>query len=366
LRVLLVHLTQEAFVAPTVQSIAVALPEYTLSAEESEARLRQIFSEQGEAPELVAQIVANSGIRNRYLSRPPSYYLSERTLTGRNQTYGEVAGKIGTEAARKALDEAGVRPDEVDLIIDTSCTGVMIPALDVYVANELGFRSDVRRLPLTEAGCAAGATSMAFASEYLRSRPEATVLLLSVELPSLTLQLDDATRANVISAAIFGDGAAAVVMSNAPPRAPTFEYLAHRATLFPNTQEIMGFDLRTEGFKIILSKRIPLLVKRELRGEVDSFLEAQGLGLKEIDFFVLHPGGTKVLDNLRDVLELEEERVEPARETLAEYGNLSSASVHFVAKEILRRGDVEPGRFGLVVAMGPGFTLELALVRGVR
>ncbi|MCA8920935.1 MAG: type III polyketide synthase [Planctomycetes bacterium] len=352
--------------APTVQSIAVALPEFTLSAEEAEERLRGIFAAQGEAPDLVAQIVANSGIRRRFLSRPPGYYLSERTLTGRNATYGEVAGQIGVEAARKALDEAGVRPDEVDLIIDTSCTGVMIPALDVYVSNQLGFRPDVRRLPLTEAGCAAGATSMAFASEYLRSRPDATVLMLSVELPSLTLQLDDATRANVISAAIFGDGAAAVVMSNKPARTPSFEYLAHRATLFPNTEEIMGFDLRTEGFKIILSKRIPLLVKRELRGQVDSFLESQGLGLGEIDFFVLHPGGTKVLDNLRDVLELEESQVDAARETLADYGNLSSASVHFVAKELLRRGEVKPGAFGLMIAMGPGFTLELALLRGVQ
>ncbi len=352
--------------APTVQSIALALPPYAFSAEEAETRLRGIFEAKGEDPEIVSQIVRNSGIEQRYLARPPSYYLSETTLTGRNGAYQEVAVELGVSAAQKALDEAGLRPDEIDLIIDTSCTGVMIPALDVHVANALGFREDVRRLPLTEAGCAAGATSLAFASDYLRGQPDANVLLLSVELPSLTLQLGDSTRANVISAAIFGDGAAAVVLSKRAPQRPSFEHLAHATVLFPDTQEIMGFDLRTEGFKIILSRRIPLLVKRELRARVDAFLESQGLSLQEIGFFVLHPGGTKVLDNVRDVLELSEEQVSAARGTLASYGNLSSASVHFVAHELLARGEVKPGQFGLTVAMGPGFTLELALLRGLK
>lgn len=352
--------------APTVQAIATALPPFTFSAEEAESRIGAIFAAQGEDPELVSQIVRNSGIARRHLARPPSYYLEETGFTGRNATYGEVAAELGIEASRKALDAAGIKPEEVDLIIDTSCTGVMIPALDVHVANALGFRADVRRLPLTEAGCAAGATSMAFAHDYLRGRPDAVVLLLSVELPSLTLQLTDATRANLISAAIFGDGAAAVVLANRPAPRPSFEHLAHTSVLFPNTEEIMGFDLGTEGFKIILSKRIPLLVKRELRGQVDAFLEGQGLTLADMDSFVLHPGGTKVLDNLRDVLELEERQVDAARSVLSEYGNLSSASVHFVAKEQLERGAIAPHSFALMVAMGPGFTMELALLRGVK
>ena len=351
--------------APTIQSIATALPPHSMTAEESEARLAPIFAAQGEDETLVAQIVRNSGIRKRYLSRPPGFYLAETSLTARNAAFEEVAVEIGVEAARKALDQAGIRPDEVDLIIDTSCTGVMIPALDVHVANKLGFRDDVRRLPLTEAGCAAGATSLAFGSEFLRARPGGVVLLLSVELPSLTFQLDDATRANVVSAAIFGDGAAAVVLADRPAPRPSFEHLAHKAVLFKDTESIMGFDLRTEGFKIILSKRIPLLVRRELRGQVETFLESQGVGLEEIDFFALHPGGTKVLDNVRDVLGLDEAQVSAAREVLGDYGNLSSASVHFVAKALLEREEIQPGRFGLLIAMGPGFTVELALLRGV-
>lgn len=351
---------------PSIQSVATVLPPYSLSSEEAEARLRANFEAQGEDPALVSQIIRSSGIERRALARPPAFYLTERSLTARNAAYVEVARELGVAAARAALDQAGVRPEEVDLVLDTSCTGVMIPALDVYVANALRMRRDVRRVPLTEAGCAAGATALALARDLLGDRPGATALILAVELPSLTVQLEDASRANVVSAAIFGDGAAALVVSNRPARGPALELLAHQATLFPDTTEIMGFDLRTEGFKIILSPRIPHLVNRHLREEVDAFLERQGLALRDMGFFVPHPGGTKVLDQVRDTLGLREEDVASSRRVLREFGNLSSASVHFVAKDVLERGVAAPGALGLMIAMGPGFTLELALLRATR
>jgi len=349
----------------TVQSIALALPEHTLTNQEAEARLREVFVAQGEDPSLIQQVFQNTGIDRRYLARPPAFYLSEHGLTARNHgAYEEVARELGIAASRDALAQAGVRPDQVDLVIDTSCTGVMIPALDVYVANELGMRPDVRRMPLTEAGCAAGATALAFASEYLTARPQANVLIVSVELPSLTLQLTDGSRANLISSAIFGDGAAALVVNRAAPRGVAIEHLAHEALLIPGTPDVMGFDLRDEGFKIILSRRIPFLVRDQLRPAVDAFLERQGLTLAQIGFFVLHPGGTKVLDNVRDSLGLREEDVGASRRVLRDYGNLSSASVHAVARRLLDEGAVVPGTFGLLCAMGPGFTIELALLRG--
>ena len=349
---------------PFLHTIATALPENTITTDEAVARLAQFFVTSGEDRQLVESLFANTGIDQRYLARPASFYLQERSLTARNAVYNTVAPQLGIAAARRALDQAGLRAADVDLIIDTSCTGVMIPALDVHVANALGFRPNVRRIPLTEAGCAAGATSLALASELLGDKPDATALLVSVELPSLTLQLDDTSRANLVSSAIFGDGAAAVVVSNREPKGPAFELLEHQTTLFPDTTDIMGFDLKTEGFQIVLSKRIPLLVRKQLRGEVDAFLESHGLSLKDIGFHVIHPGGTKVLDNVRDVLGLEEADVAPSREVLRRYGNLSSASVHFVAKEILERDAFPNHDFGLLIAMGPGFTVELALVRG--
>lgn len=350
-----------------IRAIATALPPHSISAEEAQARLESFFVARGESPELVRQIFSSAGIDRRWLARPPAFYLQERGLTARNEAYAEVARELGAAAARKVLDATGVAPGEVDWVIDTSCTGVMIPALDVHVANALGLRADVRRVPLTEAGCAAGATSLALAHDLIRARPGSRALLLAVELPSLTLQLDDPSRANLVSSAIFGDGAAAVLVSDRPvPSARTrgLEHLAHKAVLFPDTTDIMGFDLKTEGFKIILSQRIPMLVAKHLRGEVDAFLEAQGLSLGGLDFFVVHPGGTKVLDNVRDTLGLPEAKVAAARRTLRAHGNLSSAAVHFVASELLERDEVAPGQLGLMIAMGPGFTLELALLRG--
>ncbi len=360
-----------------IRGVATALPPHVVTADEARARLEPFFLAAGEFPELVRQVFESAGIERRYLARPPEWYLAERSFTARNAAYGEVGRALGVEAARKVLEATGVHAREVDVIIDTSVTGVMIPALDVHVANALGCRRDVRRIPLTEAGCAAGATALALAHELIRARPGLRVLVLALELPSLTLQLDDASRANLISAAIFGDGAAALLVSDRPtPRSPSLaagaegigsiEHLAHANVLFPDTVDIMGFDLRTEGFKIILSPRIPLLVAKNLRAEVDAFLATQGRTLAELEFFVVHPGGTKVLDNVRDTLGLTEAQVAPSRRSLREHGNLSSAAVHFVAGDILARGEVRRGALGLLVAMGPGFTIELALLRGSR
>lgn len=347
-----------------VHALETALPEHSIGNEEAAARLRPYLGGDSQAQSLLEQVFANAGIERRHLARPPGFYLTETTLSARNQAYEEVARELSIAAARRALEAAGVGPSEVDIIVDTSCTGVMIPAVDVFVANALGMRPDVRRVPLTEAGCAAGATSLWLAHDLLRARGEGTALLIAVELPSLTLQLDDASRANLISAAIFGDGAAALVVSTRRPRGRGLELLAQKTVLFKDTVDLMGFDLRSEGFRIVLSQRIPHLVAQRLRGEVDAFLEAQGLSLGEMAFHAIHPGGTKVLDGVRDALGLDEEQVTSSRRVLREFGNLSSASVHFVARDLLARGKVEAGAPGLLVAMGPGFTVELGLIRG--
>ena len=353
-----------------LHSIELALPAHAISAADAQARLHDGFVTAGEDPSVIEGVFQNAGIAQRYLAKPPAFYLEQRGLTARNGAYGEVAPRLAIEAAGRALEAGGLTPEDIDVVIDTSCTGVLIPALDVYVANALGLRKDVRRLPLTEAGCAAGATALGLARDLLGAQPGRAALLISVELPSLTLQLQDTSRANLVSSAIFGDGAAAALVTDRPPTQPALELLAHRAVLFPDSLDVMGFDLRTEGFRIVLSPRIPLLVKRHLRDEVEAFLgglavDGAPVALAELGFFVLHPGGTKVLDNLRDVLELDEADVRHSRGVLRDYGNLSSASVFFVAERLLAEGALEPGALGLLCAMGPGFTVELLLVRAV-
>lgn len=346
-----------------IHSLATALPPHRVTRDEAITRLQPVFEAAGEDPGLVAQVFENAGIDQRGLAKPQGFYLEHRGLTARNAAYGEVAVELGAEVARRALDEAGLRPEQVDLIIDTSCTGLMIPALDAHLVNALEMRRDVRRMPLTEVGCAAGAVALSRAREFLKGEPDGTVLIVCVELPSLTLQLADVSRANLVSAAIFGDGAAAAVVRATPPDRPGFELLAHQSALFPDTLDLMGFDLRTEGFHIVLSRRIPSLVRNHLRPEIDAFLAKHDHTLADLSFFVLHPGGTRVLDNLRAVLETTEERVAAARDVLRQCGNLSSASVLFVARETLDRGVAPPGSLGLMLAMGPGFAAEMHLLR---
>lgn len=351
---------------PYIHSIARRLPEHTISNVEAEALLAPFFTEAGEDPQIVHQIFENAAIERRYVVRPAEFYLKERSLTVRNQVYVECAKELGLAAARAAIDEAGLKAEDIDLIIDTSCTGFMIPALSAHIANELGMRRSVRRLPLTEVGCAAGAVALSLALDHINFKPEARALIVSTELPSLTAQLGDMRRANLVSSAIFGDGAAAAVIAADRPKTASFELLASRSVLFEDSTDVMGFLLNTQGFQIILSPRIPFLVKKRLRGEVDAFLEEQGIDLAELKFFALHPGGTKVLDNVRDVLGLEEEQVRSSRETLLRYGNLSSASVLYVAKALLEEAEFRSGDLGFLCAMGPGFALEMLLIRGVR
>lgn len=348
-----------------LHSIAREVPAFSVSNEEAAAILEPTFREAGEDLELLRQIFRNAAIDRRYLARPPEFYGETRDLTTRNRVYHEVASELGTRASARAIEAAGLKPEDIDHVIDTSCTGVMIPALNAVIANNLGLRSDIRRTPLTEVGCAGGAVAIARARDFITAYPGANVLCVCTELPSLTVQLGDTSRANLVSSAIFGDGCAAfVVTGEAPAEAPAFEVLDSASHLFPNTAEVMGFDLRTEGFKIILSPRIPILVKRHLRPLVDAFLAKRGLTTADLSFFALHPGGTKVLDNLRDVLDLEEDDVTDSRKALREYGNLSSASVMYVADEILQRAAFPDGGYGLLAAMGPGFALEMSLLSG--
>jgi alkylresorcinol/alkylpyrone synthase len=349
-----------------VQSLELAFPAFQITNEDAVEFIAPGFIEDGEDPEIVRGIFRNAQVRRRFLARPPSFLFEERSLTARNRAYSQVAREIGVEAARKAISAAGLEPRDIDLIIDTSCTGVMIPALDAYIANDLGMRKDVLRMPLNAVGCAGGAVALGRASDHLAAYPKARVLIVCLELPSLTLQLGDTRRANLVSAAIFGDGCAAAIVSNDTPTADGYELLGSRSILFPNSQDVMGFELETEGFKIILSPKIPLLVRQRLRGEVDEFLESFGLNRKDLGFLVLHPGGTKVLDNMKEVFEVDEDAVSAARYCLSEFGNLSSASVLTVARELRERGAFEDGQLGLLCAMGPGFAAEMTLMSGVR
>jgi alkylresorcinol/alkylpyrone synthase len=254
-----------------------------------------------------------------------------------------------------------MEPTDVDLLATVSCTGVMIPSVDAHIATIMGFRPNVRRLPITELGCAAGAAGLAHTWEYISAFPDRTALLVSVEIPTLTFQRADASQANLISAVLFGDGAAGIVVTGR--EAPGPRILASECFLFPNSQAAMGFDLRDTGLHIVLSKDVPEIIRERVKELALGFLERQGLRQEDISAYLLHPGGQKLLSYMQAELGLTRADTEISWDILRRYGNLSSASVLFILNEWLVQKEMPSGSYGLVMAFGPGFTAEMLLIQ---
>ncbi|MBI3128539.1 MAG: type III polyketide synthase [Candidatus Tectomicrobia bacterium] len=345
----------------TVLSTARRLGGYRYTQAEIEPWLSRWLEGNGEARERAIRMCRNSQVGARASVVPIEEVFRERTFEEKNDIYRENAIILAEDAARRALEEAGAAPEEVDIIISVSCTGFMIPAVDAYLINRLGLRPEVKRLPMTEMGCAAGATALARAWEYLRAFPEHKALVVSVELATLTFQPRDFSMDNLVSAAIFGDGAAAAVLGGAPGPGARIE--GCRTTTLPGTLHLFGFRLSNTGFRIILSRGIPAAVRARLRPIVEGFLGEHGLALPEVRHLIFHPGGKRIIEVYRDELGLPEEALRFSAAMLSAHGNLSSSSVLVILDDILRRGEAAPGDAGLLLAMGPGFTIEQLLLR---
>jgi alkylresorcinol/alkylpyrone synthase len=347
----------EAVIAAT----ATAVPEFVVSREEVKTYFGQVFPLEGARLEAMMAVVDNSAIRQRFCILPVDELIRPRSLEKISRQYQEHSIRLGRAVAGECLERARVRPEEIDLIITVSCTGVMIPSLDAHLANAMGFRSNVRRLPITELGCAGGAAAIARGRDFLLAFPRAKVLIVAVELASLTFQRGSLSQANLISSILFGDGAAAAVMTGDGATGP--RVLDTESYLFPESIDAMGFDLKETGFHIVLSRDVPDMIRGRIRHLVECFLRRHGLVPEEIDAFVLHPGGRKLLLAVEEELGLPRERTQPSWDVLAEYGNLSSASVLFVLHEWMTNRRIEPGGTGLMAAFGPGFTAEQLLLR---
>jgi alkylresorcinol/alkylpyrone synthase len=312
--------------------------------------------------EAMMSIVDNAQVHKRHAIFPIQYTVEPRALEKTNKEYMEHAIKLGREAAEKCLQRAGVPADEVDLIITVSCTGFMIPSLDAHLINLMGFRSNVRRMPFTELGCAAGAMALGRAADFLRAEPGGNVLIVAVELPSLTFQRKDISQANLISSILFGDGAAAVLVSgNSAARGP--KILVSETYTFPDSLGAMGFDLRDTGFHILLAKDVPELVGSKIAGLVDGFLSRCGKTREDIKGWILHPGGARLLGNVETQLGLSKCQTQPSWDVLGNVGNLSSATILFILQEWLEKRPLKTGEYALAAAFGPGFSAEFLLLQ---
>ena len=345
----------------TIAATATALPPHLITREDVKYYMGRVFDIPERRLEAMMSIVDNAAVHQRHAIFPIDYTIEPRALSQTNNEYIEHAIKLGREATEKCLARAGMRPEEIDLIITVSCTGFMIPSLDAHLIHLMGFRSNVRRMPFTELGCAAGAMAISRAADFLNSNPGKNVLIIAVELPSLTFQRKDISQANLISSILFGDGAAAVIVTGQPKPGPRI--LVTETYTFPDSLGAMGFDLRDAGFHILLAKDVPEMIGAKIRGLVDGFLERQGKTQRDIKGWILHPGGARLLSNVEQQLGLCKCDTQPSWDILGNVGNLSSATILFILQEWLEKRPLKAGEHALAAAFGPGFSAEFLLLQ---
>jgi alkylresorcinol/alkylpyrone synthase len=349
-----------------IAAVARAMPAHRYEQAEITAALSAIWRDRPSILKRLPSLHRNVRVSSRYLARPLGWYMEPRTFGETNDTWIEVAKDLGERALGDALRAVGLRPRDVDAIFAMSVTGIASPSLEARLANRMGFRSDVKRMPIFGLGCVGGVAGISRAADYVKAYPDQVAVLLSVELSSLTFHPDDDSLANVISVGLFGDGAAAAIVVGAERartmdlQAPRIE--AMRSIFYPDTEELMGWKIDERGFQIVLSPKVPELARERLGGDARAFLRDHGVERADVGAWICHPGGPKVLEAIRDALELTDDDVALAWKTLEETGNLSSTSVLLVLEETLRQGRA-PGTPGVLLALGPAFCSELVLIR---
>jgi len=346
---------------PTIAATATAVPPHLITRDDVKYYMGKVFDIPDRKLEAMMTVVDNAQVHQRHSIFPIQYTVEPRPLSKTNEEYQEHAITLGRRAAEECLAKAGMVPADVDLIITVSCTGYMIPSLDVHLLNLMGFRNNIRRLPITELGCVAGAIALSRARDFLLGAPGKTVLIVAVELPSLTFQRKDLSQGNLISAVIFGDGAAAAILTNRPSSGP--KILDSESFTLPASMDALGFDLRDSGFHIVLSKELPQLVREQIKVLVENFLGRHNLTPAEMTAYLLHPGGQKLLVCIEEELGLQRCHTKFSWDILRDYGNISSATILFILQEWLTKKQMNPGDYGLVAGFGPGFSSEFLLLQ---
>jgi alkylresorcinol/alkylpyrone synthase len=350
---------------PRLVSLATAVPPFDLPQDEVAARAATLFAPTEGGFHRLAPIYCNALIEHRHTCVPMDWFLEDHGFRERNALFLQNATELLVEAAGRALAEAGLEAGDVDTIVTVCTSGIATPALDARLMERLAFRRDVQRLPVFGLGCAGGVLGLSRAAAMAQAAPGSRVLLLVVELCALTFRREDRSKSNLVATALFGDGAAAAVITcpaaddqdgpaaNAPRLGPWGEHT------WPGSLDVMGWDVADDGLKVVFSRDIPTLVREELRPVVDGFLARHQMRLGDIDEFVCHPGGAKVVDALEDCFELQRGELVHARNTLRDHGNMSAVTVLFVLRAAL---DARAGGRRLLTSLGPGFTAAMMMI----
>ena len=347
----------------TIAGVASAFPEHKYDQRVLLSHLQRHFGPKVDNPVFMERLQARVGVDTRHLALPIEEYYELKSWGKANNRWIEVAQDLGQKALCTALARAGFAPSDLGALFFVSITGISSPSIDARLINRMGLPLNLKRVPIFGLGCVAGAAGVARAADYVRAYPKQVAAVLAVELCSLTLQQEDLSVANLISSGLFGDGAGAVLVAGAERESSGPEILATRSVFYPDSEHVMGWDISERGFRIVLSREVPVVVEQHLADDVDAFLEDEGLSRRDIGSWVLHTGGPRVLEATAAALDLPQDALAASWDCLRRTGNLSSASVLVVLEEVMMRRRPAPGTYSVLAAMGPGFCSELVLLR---
>jgi len=357
---------------PKIISVGVYNPPYELKQELTIQFARDIFHSFPNIDRLL-QVFENGEIEKRHFSNSLDWYKKSHSFEEKNNTYIDKAVDYGIKAVTHCIQnhrflKKPIPFEGIDALFFISTTGLSTPSIDAKIINKLPLSPHIKRIPIWGLGCAGGASGLARAFEYCKAYPKATVLVLSVELCSLTFQKNDMTKSNLIGTSLFADGVSCAcvcgdeVVTDTYSKLPLFPYIIEtQTTLMKESEDVMGWEIKNEGLFVIFSKNIPVIIKSWLKENVTGFLEEHQLSLDQISRFIAHPGGKKVLDAYESSLGFSNEMTAISRQVLKEHGNMSSATVLYVLKRFMELSDISSGEFGLVTALGPGFSCDLLL-----
>lgn len=310
----------------------------------------------------VKKIFENAAVDKRYSIMAPEHVFTKTSFEEKNRIYMRESVKLGASCLKDALKKADWAPEDLDFLITVSCTGIMIPSLDAYLINLLELRQDIVRLPVTEMGCAAGVSGIIYAKNFLKANPGKRAAVIAVEAPSATFQLDDFSMTNIVSAAIFGDGAACVLLSSHDEdQGP--EVIAEDMYHFFDAETMMGFDLTNGGLKMVLDVAVPDTIESHFPSIIHPFLAKQGVEIGQIEHLIFHPGGKKIVQLVEGLFGTMGKNIDDTKEILRMFGNMSSATVLYVLERFMEPGRAKAGDLGLMLSFGPGFSAQRILLK---
>ncbi|MEQ8217796.1 MAG: type III polyketide synthase [Arenibacter sp.] len=344
-----------------IVAVTKALPQYSRNTKDILPFVEKwLYGQDERLQRKVLKIFEGAAVDKRYSIMSPEEVFEATSFEDKNNVYIREVKKLGRTVLQRALDKSGWSADSLDYIITVSCTGIMIPSLDAYLINDLNLRKDIVRLPVTEMGCAAGVSGLIYASNFLRTNPGKRAAIVAVESPTATFQLYDYSMANMVSAAIFGDGAACVLVSS-EKEAKGPRIVGEEMYHFPDATQMMGFDLTNSGLQMILDPLVPQTIFEHFPEIIHPFLKRYGSNIEKVDHLIFHPGGKKIVETVEGLFGVLGKNLEDTRETLRLYGNMSSATVLYVLERFMEK-DIPEGDQGLLLSFGPGFSAQRVLL----